>query len=1032
MKMKGMFKGLLGALALTACTAFFVADVSADTGVYVGKDASTDGTIIIGRSDDYAPGMLQYAGVVAAGQYKEGDSFEQANGYSYVLPEDCLKYNYYKTMNYYSEGCDDIYLQPSDVCATNECGVSVNSSVACWPNTAALISDPYIETGISDEYTAQILAATSKSAREAVELYAQLIDESGSMDGCIVLISDQNEAWMMEVYTGHQYAARKLPDNAVTVFGDAFIFKTINPEEEDVIVSPDFFKLAEENGFAVYNEDESLNLLETYSGYEVLSDENQMRVWIGQQLFAPSQSEDYFLETDIPDFYEPDNKVSLEDIFELFRNRYEGTEYCPETSYDYYVSTINSQSNGGVYINQSYPDVPAQIGVVTWATPANMGFSPFLPMSNAVDCIPEGYGINVYEDGYRSDVAQMDFAKLCSMIYPHRTAYGRDVIGFWNLIESYYEADYADYIKEWSEAYEKSPRLVCGDANASAEEMFGEAWDICRTMADELSWSIVSKGVPAFCTEEDLIEYGLGFDFCFDVEEYAETLGWDVQVDGDVLTAVKDGKTVVVDASEEGNVSLEGFDADEVGEFITLAEADESEAEYEEALEESEDADDAEDEDADDADDEDAEADDEDADADDEDAEADDEEEDVEEIVETDVEADVEITKATDEEIEEAADVFNDAVSVSNFELGMILSLDAFFAQELESIPDMGLTRDEAIEELSSMSDEAVRMVQDYFGKNIDEIDTFDLIMFAADTEAQEQLKAEAVEVENALYEAGVEVAETLAQYYDQVLQDAIVEFGKTVSYDQIADVISMYAYDTAGLMEAYVMDALSPVINTEIDTQELYDILTELSTNAQALIEEYLGYSIESIDITIDVPEIERQLGISDEEIIDTLSNLDPEVIDGLSEIFGTDVGAAIDEFIIDYNTAKSSYLSQDTEYVIDFSPVEYYEAAEPVETVEVEEVIAADVDEAVAEELIEPVSELAEEDYEVSDEVVEILTEAMNEVEEAEAYDEYYESAYPEAEVYSDGHIVVWTPVIKSDGKIMIPFRYAKLFRM
>ena len=154
-----------------------------------------------------------------------------------------------------------------DAVCVNEYGVAMTMSVTAFSNKAAKTADPWVSTGITEFTMNQLVITTSKTAKEAVQRLAQLIDQYGSSETNIALIIDQHEAWYVEMYTGHQYAAVKLPDDKVSVFGNEFNLEYLSDYSEH-IVSENLEKLAVDNGFAVYGRDNELNLLATYAGKE--------------------------------------------------------------------------------------------------------------------------------------------------------------------------------------------------------------------------------------------------------------------------------------------------------------------------------------------------------------------------------------------------------------------------------------------------------------------------------------------------------------------------------------------------------------------------------------------------------------------------------------------------------------------------------------------------------------------------------------------------------------------------------------------
>jgi dipeptidase len=189
------------------------------------------------------------------------------------------------------------------------------------------ILSPEMNDGVSEEKMATILASTSKTAREAVMLLCSLYEEKGAETAEIVFIADPSGAWVVENYTGHQYVATKLADDVIATFGNEPVIKTANPDDKDTLCSADLFTLPEENGFAIYDENKDLDLILTYSADNSYNDEMHLRGWVGHDIFAPSEELEYDAQTGYDVFFKPDEKVSLTQVFDFFRNRYEGTPY---------------------------------------------------------------------------------------------------------------------------------------------------------------------------------------------------------------------------------------------------------------------------------------------------------------------------------------------------------------------------------------------------------------------------------------------------------------------------------------------------------------------------------------------------------------------------------------------------------------------------------------------------------------------------------------------------------------------------------
>ena len=124
-------------------------------------------------------------------------------------------------------------------------------------NNESLKADPLVYGGLAEVSAADLVICQSKTAREGVDVLLRIIDEYGSSESNIAFIADQSEAWYVEMYTGHQYAAVKLPTDKVSVFGNEYSLEYLS-EFDDYIISKELISLAENNGFAVYGENNEI------------------------------------------------------------------------------------------------------------------------------------------------------------------------------------------------------------------------------------------------------------------------------------------------------------------------------------------------------------------------------------------------------------------------------------------------------------------------------------------------------------------------------------------------------------------------------------------------------------------------------------------------------------------------------------------------------------------------------------------------------------------------------------------------------
>ena len=433
-------KKIIAALLCLTLLISVAVNAGACTSVYVGPGVSEDGTVILAKSNDYQDVWGNYVTVTERVENQPGRVMPVDNGATVFAELPATTYRYTSTPFMDSATAINGLGRDATVCA-NECGVVMIMSITSFSNAAALRADPLIEHGLTEFTAVDLVVCQSATAREAVEKLLSVIDRFGSSEVNIALIADRQEAWYVEMYNGHQYAAVKLPDDQVCAFGNEFLLQFAS-DYEDCILSPRLESLAKENGFAVYGEDGRLDLLATYSGSEVTTNYSHMRTWIGHRLLAPSSAGAYRLDSEYPLCFAPDRKVSLQDVMALLRDRYEGTEYSPDETGRTDMRVIGTDTALSVHIAQVYPDLPADMCCVTWESTGPALYGVFVPVSSAVLSVSEPYARNQSADqAYVFDTERYPYYRfkelstLCAE--PDDCAvYGRPVRDYWHAAET--------------------------------------------------------------------------------------------------------------------------------------------------------------------------------------------------------------------------------------------------------------------------------------------------------------------------------------------------------------------------------------------------------------------------------------------------------------------------------------------------------------------------------------------------------------------------------------------------------------------
>ncbi len=290
-----------------ACSAFIV-----------GKELTTDGSMLFGRTEDYpyAPDGGRHNKtyeVVPAKDYKDGDMLEdESNGFAYPHLSHEMKY----TATYdaaHGDGSNGNF----GAHGFNEAGVSMTSTVSATPHDKILEADPLVKNGLAEAAMVDLVLPRAKTAREGIELVAKVLDEKGSAEGNIIVVADKNELWYMEILSGHQYVAIKFPQDRYAIFANTYYLGHVDFKDKDnVIASKDVEAVAKKADHYKTDKDGNFHIADSY-GPDEYTERNRSRTYAGITLMDPKADIKY----DDKHFdllrkpTDPSKKYSLEDVF---------------------------------------------------------------------------------------------------------------------------------------------------------------------------------------------------------------------------------------------------------------------------------------------------------------------------------------------------------------------------------------------------------------------------------------------------------------------------------------------------------------------------------------------------------------------------------------------------------------------------------------------------------------------------------------------------------------------------------------------
>lgn len=361
---------------------------AACTSILVGKDATIDGSTIIARNEDNYVAIAPKRLIIRAAKDYHSEYFVSANnGFRWLLNGPALRY----TATPDRDASAGLYEESG----INGHNVAMSATESAYANNQVLAADPLVGNGIAEDAMVSVVLPFVKSARAGVERLGQIVTQSGAAETNGVLFSDASEVWYMEIATGHQWVAQRIPSNAYAVVANQLAIQEINfADQENFITAPglqDFVVLNHLNPRpATFN-------FRVIFGTQTQEDVhyNSPRVWEGQRVLTPTVIQQPEV-TDLPFVQYPDQRLSLADIQRVLRSHYNGTRYDPlgttgdQNSREKYRAISLSRTQNS-HILQIRADKPEALAAIQWVAFGISAFSPYVPFYSNSTVIPQAY-----------------------------------------------------------------------------------------------------------------------------------------------------------------------------------------------------------------------------------------------------------------------------------------------------------------------------------------------------------------------------------------------------------------------------------------------------------------------------------------------------------------------------------------------------------------------------------------------------------------------------------------------------------------
>ncbi|GBG05358.1 C69 family dipeptidase [Lactobacillus rodentium] len=292
---------------------------SSCTSILIGKKASVDGSVIIGRNEDSKTAWPKHLAFNAHRTIENNEFKSKDNKFSIKLPK--ITYSYSST----PEWTDKYGVFEED--GINEYHVAMSATESAYANDRVQAFDPFnTKDGILEEAMVTVVLPYVKTARSGVERLGKIVQEHGAAEANGILFADRDEAWYMEIGSGHHYVARRIPDDSYAVVANQLAIEVIDFDDtQNFITSPGIQEFVYQNH--LWPQDKPFNFRRIFGTHDD-SDltYNTPRVWAGQKLLTPSivQDPESF---ELPFLRKPDHPIAIEEAQRVLSDHFNGSQY---------------------------------------------------------------------------------------------------------------------------------------------------------------------------------------------------------------------------------------------------------------------------------------------------------------------------------------------------------------------------------------------------------------------------------------------------------------------------------------------------------------------------------------------------------------------------------------------------------------------------------------------------------------------------------------------------------------------------------
>lgn len=403
-----MGRWLLAVGGMMLCSVCLENEANACTTVVVGNKATRDGSTLVARNEDVSTHRAKYFKVYPHQNNGARTFKSNINGFKMTLP---VKHYRYTGMPDYDES-EGRFLENG----INEHNVAMSATESANANDRVQKWDPFEKDGIDEASMLNVVLPFIKTPEEGVKRLGRIVEEKGSDAANGIIFSDTKNIWYMEIGSGHQWVAQRVPNDCYAVIPNQLSIEKVDfNDKKNFMYSKSLKKFAKEHD--LLNHDGTLNWRDKFGTNNKEDGKyNRPRVWAGQRLLTPSKKQS-ITQKRFKTFMKPDEKITVDKVGRVLADHFNGTPYDTYGKNEGGYRAINVATNVESHILQMRPHYTKDTTGVQWVAMASPATSVYVPFYTNIKDTPKAYQKGT--DVYSSDSAYWTYKLTSVLVHPY-------------------------------------------------------------------------------------------------------------------------------------------------------------------------------------------------------------------------------------------------------------------------------------------------------------------------------------------------------------------------------------------------------------------------------------------------------------------------------------------------------------------------------------------------------------------------------------------------------------------------------------